>query len=1581
MLFGASSSEFREFLPGKLEVKDGLAEEYGYTVATTDHNDIPVADPTVFDALVAAHIEKYGSSFESNPTDYLDLSSGMISKAFGEIAYSSGFMVNDIMPNDGIPVSWGVTGYAVDAARLEEGDRISYFFYQDDYWGDIYTHFTETSKTVKVNEEFELTLKGISPLMYMNTPSVEELPIVGGKHLTIVLVNEDGSFGAALEGKTTDSEGKVKLSFNTAGTYLISARGVTEDGYPIIPPYCEVVVEGKAPVKGLWFWEEQLTPAFTEENTEYTLPQLAYNQDSIEINSFADYEEDGTTTCITYTNSLNQDISQVIDFKQGTTLANLKAGQTDLSVKVNHNNGTEENYKVTVIREAALKSLSLQQNNKEIELDKKFSEDVTDYTVTVKSGEKLVITPVAYEANWSEIKVNDEALSNGKKEVAIKEGQNTIKIEVTGKEGKGLKTYNVVATTEGLARATFTITPSDAILCVYDKDGNRVEPDTNQPSQFSHLVKGEEYTYNLSKAAYITKRQSFTAEDKEFVLALDKAAPSNLQDVGSDWSNYRGNASNMAITSARTARISSEAELKWAKKMGSGWNESPSVQIIVDDSIVTMVGKKLYKLSKETGEILQQAEMVAAPDWGYTPPIYAEGMIIAPLSGGILQAFDAKTLTSLWVSEAFGGQALSSVAYSDGYIYTGFWQSEVGLGHFVCVSLTDEDQTAKNETKYATWKIPTLGGYYWVGPYVTGDYVIYPSDNGVSDYKSAGGYLYSRNKYTGELIAKESIYGDGRSGVAYDKTSGRIYFTTKASYLYSVKVKEDGTFEGIKYKNYGSQSTSTPVVYNGRIYFGLGGLNSTGSAVIVADADTLEEIYRVPMTAYPQCSLLLSNYYEADTGKVYLYATYNKAPGGITVIEDSAGQTEPIYSELYTPEGSLQNYCITSVICDKEGTLYYKNDSANIFAIAPKKVPHCPVTFSVSPEGATVEVKDSKGQIVAPIAANSYALEAGSYSYTIFKEGYSTQTKTFSVSAEEVAAGTPKTVMITLALSEQPNKPTPIENITVTFTLKGDTKHGEGGTTHTFKNDASSLPTWIDKTTVNVPKGSVVFDVFDKVLTERGIAYDETQSGYIGSIKSPGGEWLGEFDNGNHSGWMYTINGSHPNVGLRNYTLNAWDDIIWHYTDDYRYEESSESWEPSAGAGGGAGGTLGENKTKLELTGISNGEGISEVKLSPTEVETLIKKIDQQLEKQESKEEHKVILAVNVSKEAEGLVLTIPKQILETLNKESKTSLDIQSDIGTLTLDPKALESIAKAAGNQDIKISIEKTNQVPKGSLTTAEARGVYELTIKAGNQSISSFGEGEVLVELPYTLQDGEDTERLAVYYIDEIGKRTKMASSQYDFEKKCMTFKTPHFSKFAIVYELEKQQETQTSLNISFTDVPKGNWAEEAIYYLVQKGLVSGTTETTFSPEKAITRGEFVALLARMSQEEMPEAKAVFQDVKETDWFAKNVAWGVAAGITRGTSETSFEPYAPITRQDMAVMLMQYMNYKQLSLEKTKEAVTFVDDKEISGYAKTAVSNMQQAGILQGKGNNYFSPLAQATRAEVAYMLTQFIKLQEK
>lgn len=413
-------------------------------------------------------------------------------------------------------------------------------------------------------------------------------------------------------------------------------------------------------------------------------------------------------------------------------------------------------------------------------------------------------------------------------------------------------------------------------------------------------------------------------------------------EVSAQWENFRNSDVNMAITDACTPKSVNSTELKWANELGTGWTATPSVQIIVDDCLVVMCGKVLYKLSLETGEILQQTDMIAAPSYGYTPPTYAEGMIFCPLANGTIQAFDAETLDSLWVyQDELKGQAQSPITYSDGCIYTGFWNGEAKDANYVCLTVKDEDTMQADEAKTAVWTKTVTGGFYWTGSVVLGDAVIVGTDDGASG-STGDAHVYSLNKTTGDEISSLELTGAGdqRSSMAYSADMGRVFFTTKGGYLCSAAVSGAGALSDLKMVNYNAQSTSTPIVYDGKVYFATGsGIGASGSKgnFVVADAATLEMCYYVGLLGYPQCSVLLSTAYYGSEGKLYFYSTYNNNPGGLSLIKvDPTKETAEDALELveiYDAAG-YENYCITSPICDEEGTIYYKNDSGNVLAVS-----------------------------------------------------------------------------------------------------------------------------------------------------------------------------------------------------------------------------------------------------------------------------------------------------------------------------------------------------------------------------------------------------------------------------------------------------------------------------------------------------------------------------------------------------------------------------------------------------------------------------------------------------------------------
>lgn len=132
-------------------------------------------------------------------------------------------------------------------------------------------------------------------------------------------------------------------------------------------------------------------------------------------------------------------------------------------------------------------------------------------------------------------------------------------------------------------------------------------------------------------------------------------------------------------------------------------------------------------------------------------------------------------------------------------------------------------------------------------------------------------------------------------------------------------------------------------------------------------------------------------------------------------------------------------------------------------------------------------------------------------------------------------------------------------NITVTISVVGDTAHGD-------KKHSDSYPTWISSVKKTAASGAKASEVIKAVLEEKGYTVNGIDSGYISSVTSPEGVTIGEFTNGKNSGWLYTVNGKSPSVGMNAYTLKNGDVIKLYYSDDYTKDSNASI------SGGGSGG-------------------------------------------------------------------------------------------------------------------------------------------------------------------------------------------------------------------------------------------------------------------------------------------------------------------------------------------------------------------------------------------------------------------------
>lgn len=189
--------------------------------------------------------------------------------------------------------------------------------------------------------------------------------------------------------------------------------------------------------------------------------------------------------------------------------------------------------------------------------------------------------------------------------------------------------------------------------------------------------------------------------------------------------------------------------------------------------------------------------------------------------------------------------------------------------------------------------------------------------------------------------------------------------------------------------------------------------------------------------------------------------------------------------------------------------------------------------------------------------------------------------------------------------------------------------------------------------------------------------------------------------------------------------------------------------------------------------------------------------------------------------------------------------------------------------------------------------------------------------------------------------------------------------------VVVTFEKITDGSSTL---FADVADDAWYADAVRYVFEKGMMNGTSSTTFSPNETTTRAMIVTMLHRLENE--PTASAAgFTDVASNTYYANAVAWAAANGVVTGVSETSFAPNDAITREQLAAILYRYAELKGYNVSASGSLSGYTDASQISSYATTAMQWANSTGLITGKTSTTLSPKGNATRAEVATILMRF------
>ena len=187
--------------------------------------------------------------------------------------------------------------------------------------------------------------------------------------------------------------------------------------------------------------------------------------------------------------------------------------------------------------------------------------------------------------------------------------------------------------------------------------------------------------------------------------------------------------------------------------------------------------------------------------------------------------------------------------------------------------------------------------------------------------------------------------------------------------------------------------------------------------------------------------------------------------------------------------------------------------------------------------------------------------------------------------------------------------------------------------------------------------------------------------------------------------------------------------------------------------------------------------------------------------------------------------------------------------------------------------------------------------------------------------------------------------------------------------------------------FKDVSENSWYTEAVGYCVDKGILSGTSETTFEPHTGMTRAMFVTMLASYDGADLSQYKgSSFKDVRAGSWYNAPVEWAFENKIVAGTGEGYFSPKQTVTRQEIAMMLFTYTTYKsgEPTAERSYKYNRYADKDDISSWAEKSVRWACGIGLFQAAGNEgdlpVLCPKNTATRAQVALIMMNYSKLGE-
>ncbi|USB33178.1 S-layer homology domain-containing protein [Paenibacillus sp. YPG26] len=350
------------------------------------------------------------------------------------------------------------------------------------------------------------------------------------------------------------------------------------------------------------------------------------------------------------------------------------------------------------------------------------------------------------------------------------------------------------------------------------------------------------------------------------------------------------------------------------------------------------------------------------------------------------------------------------------------------------------------------------------------------------------------------------------------------------------------------------------------------------------------------------------------------------------------------------------------------------------------------------------------------------------------------------------------------------------------------------------------------------------------------------------------------------------------------------------------------------------------------------------------------------------------VISIPEVKESKAVAVSIPADVSKAIVEKGGTeaSILVATPFGGYHLPLKALGSsqldtiVVTVSQVNDEKQNQIREKTVGKGlALLGSPTTFTVELVKADGTrQEIDNFNN--IYVQRSIHIGGTIDTSQAVAVKVNEDGSLIPVPTY---FTKDATGFS-------AVINRTSNSTYAVVSGTKSFADI-KGHWAEANISKMASHLLVNGITDTKFGPQLNITRAEFTSLVVRALGLSDSTGTTSFKDVKETDWFYKEVGIAVSAGLIKGEGD-QFKPGDRITREQMAAIFERALKFAGASVPNSTTTLSFADKNSISAWAAPSISAAVQLGILKGDERGLLHPGAPATRAEGTVMLERMLKV---